>query len=63
MELEETSKMWKQKTHILQYFKKEEFGKPKDFMSKFYEGYDWICQNGAVVTLCYILVCIYNCII
>jgi len=40
MELEETHKMWKQKTHVLRYFKHNEAPKQRDFMSRFHQGYD-----------------------
>ena len=40
MELEETLKLWKQKTHILRYFNDSDLPKSSDFLTRFYEGHN-----------------------
>lgn len=39
MELKETVNVWKQKWHIMNYFKDAQELKPTDFLSKFFQGH------------------------
>jgi hypothetical protein len=41
MELKETSNIWKQRNHVMINFQDTTNPKPSDFLSRFYEGYNW----------------------
>lgn len=38
MELVETANIWKQKNHVMNYFKQTEAKRSHDFLTNFYEG-------------------------
>ncbi|KAK3607168.1 hypothetical protein CHS0354_004431 [Potamilus streckersoni] len=40
MDLVETMRIWKQKTHVMMFFKDTNIKKPTAFLSRFYEGHD-----------------------
>ena len=50
MELEETLKLWKQKTHILRYFNDSDLPKSSDFLTRFYEGHNWLTMHDMMLS-------------
>ncbi|XP_053686760.1 NADH dehydrogenase [ubiquinone] 1 alpha subcomplex subunit 6-like [Sabethes cyaneus] len=40
MDLKETVNRWKQKSHLMRYWKESQEPKPTDFLTKFYQGHE-----------------------
>ncbi|XP_055526930.1 NADH dehydrogenase [ubiquinone] 1 alpha subcomplex subunit 6-like [Wyeomyia smithii] len=40
LDLKETINRWKQKSHLMRYWNESQEPKPKDFLTKFYRGYE-----------------------
>ena len=63
MELKETSNIWKQRNHVMINFQDTTNPKPSDFLSRFYEGYNWEKQYSVErfylhINKYYIFVCL-----